>query len=558
MSIKERLSKNIDEVEKRIDELILKLQVQGFYKERFAEIKEKYETLQSTYYGKKLKVASNNQDKQDAQSDKQDEQSDKPEKKEDLVLSVTPRYIVDIENDVLYPLEELLIVSNCKYYVKALREGEQISINDVVSLLEQYTKIPNKYKDDANELFNEICDLLYSLIKKDAELNNRFEIIDILYEYKDKDYDYVTPINILFLKEVNELFEKKKGKNVIDLVKHATDSEFDKEDIINLLVATGKKIKESTKESAVNTKSFNESTSYSASRIYHTTRKVITDRIIAYNEFQSRTGVNPLPKTKEENLKLREYDLSQVNYELKRKITGSTTLVNPKLIGVDLSYTNAVIIPRRMGKSIRDMNLEGVDMRGVSLVGVDITGANLLKTGADLTGSIGECLGVSPYEDNRIVVSRKIINPEQFKELTKVYPFAPLFSNYDDEFAAINWYPYHNRILRQYDLSCVDTSFEYIKRASKICHGSYFQPADGYGGNDSRGIDLSYTNININPQEFTEYMKINFEGVDLRDKDFTGVEDNFAGCNLKGTGANLSPKINPTVSEYVVNNGRKR
>ena len=35
MSVKERLSRNIDEVEKRIDELILKLQVQGFYKERF-------------------------------------------------------------------------------------------------------------------------------------------------------------------------------------------------------------------------------------------------------------------------------------------------------------------------------------------------------------------------------------------------------------------------------------------------------------------------------------------------------------------------------------------
>ncbi len=288
MSIKERLSKNIDEVEKRIDELILKLQVQGFYKERFAEIKEKYETLQSTYYGKKLKVASNNQDKQDAQADKQ-------EKQENLVLSVTPRYIVDIETDVLYPLEELLIVSNCKYYVKALREGEQISIDDVVSLLEQYTKIPKRYKDDANELFNEICDLLYSLIKKDAELNNRFEIIDILYEYKDKDYDYVTPINILFLKEVNELFEKKKGKDVIELVKHATDSEFDKEDIINLLVATGKMIKEPKKELVDNTKAFNESTSYNTSRIFYTTRKVVSDKIIAYNEFQSITGVNPLP-----------------------------------------------------------------------------------------------------------------------------------------------------------------------------------------------------------------------------------------------------------------------
>ena len=248
--------------------------------------------------------------------------------------------------------------------------------------------------------------------------------------------------------------------------------------------------------------------------------------------------------------------MSWVDYTVTKK----ETLFGPNKIkcqgdfrGVDMSYTNAIIIPRGTEiQSLRGANLEGVDMRGVCLWGVDITDANLEKTGADITGTYGLCLGVSPYEEARIEVSKRKITPYEFENLTNQDAFPFLYSKDDGDYE--NRSPYENRILRRYDLSCVDYSFEYLK--SEVDEDYYVQwphgISQGFEEYYMHGFDFSYTNIDIDPQEFTEEIIMNLEGVDLRDKNFKGKEKYFARCNLKGTGASISPKINSTVSEYIV------
>lgn len=539
MSADERLNNNIDDDEKAIEELLLKLQVMGFYEDKYTKLKEKYLALQSKYYGERLKAATEGEINLQTGA-----------------VNKKARYAVDMETDVLKPLEELIVFANCRHYIKVLTENESISIDDVVDLLEEYTKIPKK-SDKKNDLFNEIGELfdeigelLYKLIKKDAELNNRYEIIDILFEYLDDGYNYLRKVTRLFLEEVNEIFQNNKSIDVINLVKHATNSEFDKEDIINLLIATGKKPKEEKVEEKKDTKKFDESKSYTI--IPYTRRIIVAKNVIFDDKFSRLTQVNPFPKTKEENMKLREYDLTRVRYIPKNK-RGKT--IAPNYENCDMSYTNVIIDPHFDKSIIRGANLEGVDMRGVDLTDVDITGTNLINTGANIVGSIGECLGVSAYQDERMMVSRNTITPMQFEELTKENAFPNLFSSGSDFY---NECPSQNRILRQYDLSCVDYSFEYIWKVCLKRTGHFqYSNGDGINGRYFSGLDFSYTNININPQQFTSALHLNLEGVDLRDKDFTGVEEYFVNCNLKGTGANISPKINPTVSEYIVSSRRK-
>ncbi len=241
--------------------------------------------------------------------------------------------------------------------------------------------------------------------------------------------------------------------------------------------------------------------------------------------------------------------MTRVNLGVKySKLEGFYKCVKPRLEKTDYSYTNAVIIPKYYKiKSLRNANLEGVDMRGVDLTDIDITGANLLGTGADITGSIGECLGVSAYEPKRVLVSKKMITPMQFEKITGLKAIAPYNQKYVNEY-----FPWENRVLRQYDLSCINYN-EYINQIYEENEDKQFKGLVEYV--DSmycRGLDFSYTNIDIDPQQFTEQLVLNLEGVDLRDKDFRGKEKLFAYCNLKGTGANISPRINPTVSEYIV------
>lgn len=509
MSASDILNNNIDQCETEIEDKLLKLDIMGYYPDLYTPLKEKFNKLRKDYYLSRLDEISSGI-------------------KLEVVTSMTrgSQYNVDMEQNVLLSLRKIYDLASCKQLACGIKGNDTIEINDVQDVLEKFKSLSADYQNEKDELKDYLCSILYEAIKKDAVTNNRFSIIDILNEYKNKGIDFISGISKLYLNEVKEVFRENQTNESMAMVKKAIDEVFEAQDIINLLNAKGIKIE---KVNENNTQSFNESNGYKV--IPYTDRIALSDCYWSLNAIRFKKHINPLPKDEKDNLKLRSYDLTLVDYK------------KANLEGVNLSGTNAIVLPRlSKNMSLRCANLEGLDLRGVSFKDVDITDANLEKTGANITGSRGECLSVSSYEDERIVVSRDKITPYQFEQITGHTAF-PHYDLYEyNQLGIIN-----NRILRKYDLSCIDFHYESILKAFIKAY-------------QSDGLDFSYTNINIDPQEFTKPsipLILNLEGVDLRNKDFTGVEEFFAKCNLKGTGANISPKINPTVSPYVIPSPRK-
>jgi hypothetical protein len=550
MTAKEQLKSNVDQIETEIEDILLKIKVTGLFQEKAEKLKNQYEQIRNKYYEQRLVTF-----------------TEEGNLTTELMVTATAKYAVDIENDILPQLRELHKIASVKQIALSIKESDQINLDEIDRILETFNNIDvksSKYVDEITELKDYLKEFFYEMIKKDAEKNNRFEIINLLYEYKEKGSDFVNGVTRLFLQEVSDIFKVKKTRETIELVKRATVDEFNKEDIIALLIATGKKLSEETKVEKKNTIGFEDAIKKYKVIPYTKRRQLDGNALVDLGRAMREFGLNPLPKTEKDILRLREYDATLLDYG---RTSGKWNKIakdyNPDLDGVDLSYTNAVIIPRYMGvKSLRGTNLEGVDLRGVDLTDVDIEGANLLKTGADIRYCKGTCLGVSPYEEERIFVSSEKITPMKFKELTKwsAFPGLTTEKNKPDTVVGFsNNYPWHNRILRKYDMSCVDLSFEYIKKAYKSIISSYDNKVGcgRYKNWHFTGLDFSYTNININPREFDDDLTLNLEGVDLRDKDFTGVERYFVHCNLKGTGANIDPKYNSTVSEYVVGSKSK-
>lgn len=544
MAVNEKFKMEIDSYESEIETMLAQLELIKFAIEKVKNLKEIYEELRNKYYGNRLVIVTENGLNESNQ-----------------MPTLTAKYCETLENVILPSVREIHKLASSKQLAVNMLKN-QVSIDDVIRILENYNSMQDdKYIEEKLELRDYLITFFYDIIKKDCLVNNRYQIIDILYEYKKKGCDFIKGVGLLFMKEVKELYDNAKDKGkYIKLVKVATTNEFNKEDIITLLTSTGK-LKEE-KANNVNTIDFNEAIT-KFETINYTNRNNLysgylpylnsyKDTVVDLGSFYKNTGVNPLPRTEEENLKLREYDLSLVDYgRTTSKIRKKRTYYCPNLEGVNLSYTNVVLNFEYLGvESIRGANLEGVDLRGVDLTGIDIEGANLLKTGADIRHCKGTCLGVSAYEEDKKHVSDKKITPMKFQELTTVSPFSG-YSCKSNSKPFGNVCPWHNRILRQFDLSCVDYSYEYIIEMYNKLRDHHISIGK-YSWYDYEGLDFSYTNIDINPQEFKDEVVLNLEGVDLRDKDFTGVEKYFRKCNLKGTGANIDPKYNHTVSEYVI------
>jgi uncharacterized protein YjbI with pentapeptide repeats len=531
MAAKDQLKIETDAYESEIENTLKKLEIIEFAQDTVKELKRKYEELRDNYYGQRLSFT-----------------IDKNAEAEQMA-TIMAKYSVDLENDILPSIRELHKLASCKQIAIDMLNS-RVDTEDVIVILDNYSKLStDRFSKEKKELREYLISFFYDVIKKECIDNNRYEIIDILYDYKAKGVDFISGVSLLFLKEVDELFKNAEDKSkYIKLVKLATTDEFNKEDIVALLIATGKKTIEVVDKK--NTVDFSEAINKFKKIPYTNRKNILGQALVDLGYFMREKNVNPLPKTKEENEALREYDLTTLDYgrssnNWRKKVKN----ICPDLNGVDLSYTNAVIVPKYLGSSLRGANLEGVDLRGVDLTGVDITDANLLKTGADIRQAKGKCLGVSAYEDHRTFVSDKTITPMRFKEITDFSVFsalAPPAEKFD------NYVPWHNRVLRQYDLSCVDLSFDYIREAYKEMCGGIVQNGKYTDKWKCNGLDFSYTNVNIDPQEFNDTLKLNLEGVDLRDKDFTGKSYYFKDCNLKGTGANIDPKYNHTVSEYIV------
>lgn len=539
MAATDNLKNDINALENEIDEMLTKLEIIGFYKNNVDPIKKKYEDLKGDFYGKQLEILSASYGLS-------------PDVNFKFNNSELATYYTNINIDILQSLKKLFILASCKQLIINIKSEKTIDPNDIRALLDKFITIPNGFENEEHELKEEIGTLLYDLIKKEA-ISSRFDIIDILYEYENKGCSVINSVKLLYLKEVNEIFKKEKGHDAINLVKNALNDSFDKDDIIALITAKGYRIEERD----VNTQKFSDEVEYKT--IPYTDRKLVGDpsndgTYYYYYYFRKKSRVNLLPRNARDNLRLRGYDLTSLNYLVyKNSKLSKVTFEN-----VDLSYTNAIVLPKVSCKeSIRGANLEGVDMRGVDLRGVDITGANLFKTGADITGSKGKCLGVSAYEDDRVVVSKKMISPEEFYRLTGMLPYNEIFPR-SDENVFDNAYLFGNRKLRQYDISCVRYTFAYLKHVFEASHNTHLELEPDDKRVDFAGLDFSYTNIDFNPQEFKEALVLNLEGVDLRDKDFSGVEQFFSKCNLKGTGANIPKSINPTVSPYIVSSSKTK
>lgn len=530
MEVKEQLKNNVSEIESEIEYILESLKTMNSFVDTVNKLTKQYEELRDPYYEQRLNASIENEGPL----------------KLDTMVSETAKYAVALENDILPQVRDFYSLGICKQIALAMESGN-IDPKEINEILSRYSSLSSdRYQKEKVELREYLIKFFYEIIKRDALENDRYIIIDILYSYKSKGIDFVRGVGLLYLKQVNELFHNAEDKTkVVKLVKLATTNEFNKDDIVALLIFLGKK--EEKKEDKNNTVEFAD-TILKHERILYTDRKrPFGSSLVDLGRFMRVTGVNPLPKTDEENRLLREYDLSLLDYgRTSGKVLKKSKSFKVDLTGVNLSGTNAVIVPSYLGiTSLRDANLEGVDLRGVNLSGIDIEGANLMGTGADIRNCIGNCLGVSAYEDHRVFVSDKKITPMKFEELTGFSPFSGLVKD--------NLCPWCNRILRQYDLSCVDYSYEYIQEYYHRISDKYTRMGR-YPFLEYCGLDFSYTNIDFNPQEFRGHgpYKIDFEGVDLRNKEFEGAFYNFERCNLKGTGATLDPKYNHTVSEYVV------
>lgn len=492
---------NVDSCEAEINGLFARLEIIGEYEDLFQPLKDKYSLIQRKYYAERTMLFYNR----------------------NMVETIpamlhSSNYLVALEQNILLPLKNVYAFASCKHRATVMIENNSVDIDEIRGIIDSYMSLSDNLEYKKIELKDYLEVFLYEMIKKDAILNNRFAIIDLLKEYREKGLDFIKDIHILYLNEVNSVSRNNKSNGYVGMVKEALDSDFEDKDIIGLLNEQGYDIRTNIDK---------------CKALSYTDRIRLSfegDTIISAG-LMIDFGINPFPLNKYDNLKLRKYDLTRVTY------------FGDNLENVDLSGTNAALVPRLLkNRSLRGADLSGVDLRGVNFKNVDITDANLANTGADISGSVGLCLGVSPYENSKIVVSESKITPFQFEELTKETAFPHLCLVERSRFD--NMYLCENRILRQYDISCIDYHFEELLRNyKKVINHSYRKK-------DNIGLDFSYTNIDFDPQEFTEPIVLNLEGVDLRYKNFKGVEKYFANCNLKGTGANISHRYNYTVTPY--------
>ena len=493
------MQEEIDKLTNKIDLLFNNLDASGFFHDKVKDYKSFYEYSKEKY--KKL-LDSDSNDSAFATS------------------NIMTRYFSELRNEILPSLKHLNSLSDLLLSIKKVEKSEIIKVDKVSKIIYTFMYLNDKYNHDECEIvYRRLIDFLYRMMERETmELDND-DIICILDEIDDSKYNFIYKIKLLYLDEM----EKLNGTSS----QPQDNDKLTKEDFIDLLKAKGLEYhkRETKKVAKLNDVSYGKEMSCSA--------------------FLQRTNLTPLPKNEKDNVALRNYDLINLDFSIFDSFMDKLKFKPFK--NVNLSYTNAIVIPKyfhcRKPFSLEGADLEGIDMRGIDLTGVNITNANLLYTGADITGAIGKCKAVSSFVGSRkIHVANAKISPDDFKAITKQTALPCNFRELHDEFK-------HNMILRLYDINCVD----YSKIDFTLDN---FQK--NYSGNSQMiknfTLDLSYTNANINPQDYKYYnspLLINLEGVDLRGKDFTGVEKIFELANLKKTGADLELKWNSTVTDYI-------
>ena len=432
------------------------------------------------------------------------------------------KYTFELEKDILPHVKNLKSLSDLLFNMKKIESNDTIEVDKVFKVLNSFINLNDKLNPDETEkVYTRLIEFLYNMIAEETFKLSTDRIINKLNDISDEKHNFVFKINQLYLKNMNIMSS--------DPARVTYNNRLDKKDFIKLVKARGLTYHEK-KQEPTGFKKFAET--YSKPNV-------------SCLEFREKMRLNPLPKNDVENLALRIHDITHVDFS-KRDSFKEKIIFRP-FKNVNLSYTSAIVIPKTIHNkhpfSLEGANLEGVDMRGIDLTKVKINKANLAKTGADITGAIGKCIYVSAFvEPNKIFVTNSKISPEEFEKITKQNALPINRHDIHAEFRK-------NRILRLYDIKCIDYS--------KI----NYNLDDYYRGNainkqpiENFTLDLSYTNADINPQNYRNYnspILINLEGVDMRNKDFTGVERIFSMANLKGTGAKIDHGINPTASEYI-------
>ena len=452
---------------------------------------------------------------------KGDRQIELEKDKEEIKLHTynSETYRIELET-FLYKLEilekKISFLTNIENY-KIDKSNLDLSIKKILELKIEYSILKNDFSyKEQNEFKKFLGKTYYEIIKEElikTDNSNLFNKLDIT----DK-----REVNLVFLEELKEytLSDIKEFLKVINI-----------KEFLKVINSTINKVKH---ESSLH---LNGSNDLEVKKQTITNKKIVSDKRIKCDEFERLTGVSPLPIFSDGNEKLREYDISCVIYDDKyltnANLSYTNAIINPQKVsdkslryvnleGVDLSQanfqgvdifganlknTNAIIDPQLVkNKTLTNCNLEGLDLSNVSFQGVYIAGANLNGTRANLEGAI--LVDTKRKSDsNRIFVSDKRITCDEFERLTGVSA-RPLFRS-------------DNEKLREYDISCVI-----------------------YDDRDLTNINLSYTNAIINPQKVMDksLKYADLEGIDLSQANFQGV--NITGANLKNTGAKLIGAIN--------------
>ncbi len=432
------------------------------------------------------------------------------------------RYTFELEKDLLPSLKHLKSLSDLLSNMKKISENEVIQFDKITKTLNSFMYLYDKHNpDECEKVYEKLIEFLYKMVERETYELSTDNIISQLNDLTDPKFNFAMKIKSLCLKDLNIMSSKP--------IQASNNDRLDKHDFIDLVKARGLEYKEH-KQPEIGFKKLID---------------ISYGREIDCFTFRDKTKLNPLPKNDFGNQALRDYDLTNLNFY--KRDTFKAKLTFRPFKNVNLSYTNAIVIPKESSRkhpySLEGANLEGIDMRGLDLSKVKISKANLKNTGANITGAIGSCINVSPYiEPNKIFITNSRISPEEFKKITGQNPFPCNRHDIHEEFK-------QNMILRHYDINCIDYSKIDFK-LDNFYKGTAIdnKPIENYT------LDLSYTNANINPQHYLNYnspILINLEGVDMRNKNFTGVERIFSMANLKGTGAKIDPSINPTVSEYI-------
>ena len=483
-----------------IDIQFTSLEESGYFKEKTQEYKSFYEYINEKY--------------------------EKIFKKDNKSLdfaetNLLAKYTSELENDILPNLKHLKSLSDLLINMKKIEDNDTIQFDKITKTINTFIYLYDKYNpDECEKVYESLIEFLYRMIERETFELSTDRIIKQLNELSDSKHNFVLKIKSIYSKDMNILSS---GPNDI-----SDNNKLNKQEFISLIKARGLKYKEK-KQPKLGPKKLID---------------VSDGKDITCNDFREKTKLNPLPKNDAENQLLRNYDLTCIDFYnsdgLKLKI-----FFNP-FKNVNLSYTNAIVVPKqepgRRPLSLEGANLEGVDMRGIDLVGVKINGANLKNTGADITGAIGKCLEVSPFVGpNKLFITNEKISPEEFQKITGLNPFPCNRHDIHAEYRC-------NRLLRTYNINCIDYSKIHFSLDNFYRNSATSNlPIENYT------LDLSYTDANINPQHYRNYnspILINLEGVDMRKKDFRGVERIFSMANLKGTGAKIDSSINPTASEY--------